>query len=696
MSAVPSHHVSARLRPRLTLVLALLASPTAALADDAPAQLDRFTVFGRGVDLLGEATSASEGQVGATELATRPFLRRGELLEVVPGVVITQHSGSGKANQYFLRGFNLDHGTDFAITADGLPVNLRTHAHGQGYSDLNFLIPELVAGVTYQKGQYAAANGDFSAAGAAQFHLVDSLPRGLAHVELGARDYARVVVADTVRPAGDASSATTFGVEAGYDNGPWTAPEHSRRFNFFARQTRAAAGGDLALTFLAYRGQWDSTDQIPLRAVDAGLVDRYGALDPTDGGTSDRASLSLDWSTRSAADATTTLNLYAIRYRLDLFSNFTYFLDDPVAGDQFNQRDARTLLGGSLAHTWTASLAGRPLTTTAGLQTRTDFIDVGLFSTAARARLGTVRDDAVTESSAAAYVQSTWQATPHVRATAGLRADGYAFDVDSDQPLNSGRRTAAIASPKLALAFGPWSQTELYLAAGYGFHSNDARGTTVRVDPADGTTPVARVDPLVRAKSVEAGVRTAAVPGLVSTVSLWALDLDSELVFVGDAGGTEPSGATRRYGVEFANYYRPQPWLALDADLAFTHSRYRDAPGADHIANSLATVVTAGATVDLPHGFLGALRLRYFGPQPLTEDDSVTAPSSLTFNLRFGWRSRDWEIALDVLNLLDRAAYDIAYFYTSRLPGEPAAGVDDLHFHPAEPRTIRLGLTRHF
>lgn len=680
---------------RLSLISFLLtAGALTAPAQDTTIQLGTLTVFGRGVDLLGQANAASDGQVGAAELAARPFLRRGELLEVVPGVVVTQHSGAGKANQYFLRGFNLDHGTDFAVMVDGLPVNMRTHGHGQGYADLNFIIPELVASVTYQKGQYAAANGDFSAAGAAQFHHVDAVPQALARVELGENNYTRVVLAGTTRYTSGA--ATTLGVEAGYDNGPWTNPEHSRRFNLFARHTWSSGADDFALTLLGYRGQWDSTDQIPERAVAAGTIGRFGTVDPSDGGESDRASLAFDWARRDAGSET-KLNLHAIRYRMDLFSNFTYFLDDPVNGDQFNQRDNRTILGGSLAHRRTTELGGRKLVLEIGAQTRTDLIDVGLFRTAQRALLSTVRDDEVTESSAALYAQGTLHVSDHFRATAGLRADGYRFDVASDHPLNSGRTTDSIASPKLSLVYAPWAKTELYASAGYGFHSNDARGIVIRVDPADGVTPVDHVDPLVRARSVEFGLRTAAVPGLVSTVSFWALDLASELVFVGDAGGTEASGATRRYGVEFANFYRPVSWLSLDVDLAFTHGRYRDEPaGAGRIANSVDTVVTAGASVDLADGFFGSLRARYFGPQPLIEDDSVRAPSSLTWNLRAGWRNREWEFAVDVLNLLDRANNDIAYFYPSRLPGEPTEGVDDIHFHPAEPRTVRVSISRRF
>jgi hypothetical protein len=672
------------------------------LADDRPPptespwQLDSLVVEGRSLDLTGEAPSASVGQVGAAELADRPFLRRGELLEVIPGVIITQHSGDGKANQYFLRGFDLDHGTDFATTVDDMPVNLRTNAHGQGYSDLNFIIPEFVQSITYQKGLSFPENGDFSAAGAAQFHLASYLPQGFAKLELGGDDYVRFVTGETV--ASSPGQATTLGFETAYNNGPWTVPENARRDSGLIRHTWSRGKDEFTLTGLAYRGIWNSTDQVPLRAITEGLIGRFGSMDPTDGGSSDRESLSFAW-TRHETDATTSLSLYAIHSRLSLYSDFTYFLNDPVNGDQFNQRENRGLFGGEFMQSWTGRLGAMKSATTLGLQVRDDAVHVGLFDTVKRAYLSTVRDDQVNEASAAVFAQNTLRVNDWFRVESGLRADAYRFKVDSDLAANSGTRTAGIASPKLNLVFGPWAKTEVYLNGGYGFHSNDARGVLTTIDPGTGL-PVSRADPLVRATNAELGLRTSFLPGLVSTVSVWALDLDSELVFSGDSGGTEASGPTRRYGVEFANFYRAAQWLALDLDAAFTHARYRDLEGdaphlGSYLPNSIKTVLTAGAAVDLPAGFIGSLRVRYFGPQPLIEDGSVTGPSSLSFNGRIGWRFHRWEIALDGLNLLNRANDDIAYYYESQLKGE-SAPVADVHLHPAEPRTVRLSLTRRF
>jgi hypothetical protein len=679
----------------ITLVVRLTLSVSAQTAPDLATRLDPLVVEGRAANLVGTATAASQGSVGYRELAARPFLRRGELLEVIPGVVITQHSGGGKANQYFLRGFNLDHGTDFSITVDGLPVNMRSHGHGQGYADLNFIIPELVQSVDYIKGPFAAEIGDFSAAGAARFALFKSLPQNFATLEAGENNYLRFVAGDSFRHATDA--ITTLGFEATHDDGPWTMNEDLRRFSVMARHTwQRTQDQDVSLTLLGYTARWQATDQVPLRAVEGGGLDRFGHIDPSNGGDTERMSLSLDWEVRGG-DSVTRFNAYAMLYQLSLFSNFTYFLNDPINGDQFNQIDRRGVFGASLERTGVLSAFGRRTETHIGVQIRDDVIgDVGLRHTAQRRLINIVRDDRVHEISAGVFAKATTRWNEWLRTDLGLRGDTYYFKVESDNPLNSGQRTASIASPKVGVVLGPWAGTELYFNAGLGFHSNDARGTTIRVDPTDGITPVDQVNPLVRAEGFEMGIRTSVARGLVSTVSWWALNLDSELVFVGDAGGTEATGATRRMGVEFANFYRMTDWLTWDADLSFTHARYREGAPADRVANSIGTVVTAGVVVGRSEGFFGTLRLRYFGEQPLIEDNSVIQPSSTTVNARFGWKNRDWEIALNVLNVLDTQNDDIAYFYPSRLPGEPMEGVDDLHVHPAEPRTLRVTVSRRF
>jgi hypothetical protein len=682
--------------PRLTF--SLFACSTAGLqaqnsaAPPEPTQLAPVVVQGRDTDLVGVASSASQGIVGALELEARPFLRRGELLEVIPGVVITQHSGNGKANQYFLRGFNLDHGTDFSLSVDGMPVNLRSHAHGQGYADLNFLIPEIVEQVDYNKGPFYAEVGDFSAAGAAQFRQVQRIAAPFVTLSLGENQFTRLTAGGS-RAQG--AGTLTGALELSHDDGPWQLRENGRRFNGFLRRAWSGPAADYRLTAMIYHGEWRSSDQIPSRAVESNLLDRFGHVDPSNGGKSERASISFEAALKDAAS--TRLNAYAILYRLNLFSNFTYFLDDPENGDQFNQRDRRWVIGGAAQRTWAHPGSAVQSETTLGIQARVDFIgELGLHRTRRRTRIAAVRDDRADEASAGVFAQNETRWTDWLRSSAGLRFDGYHFKVESDIAENSGSRLADIASPKLTIALGPWHKTELYANTGFGFHSNDARGTTIRVDPADRTTPIDRVTPLARSRGAEIGLRTGVVPGLVTTASWWALDLDSELVFVGDAGGTEPTGRTRRYGIEIANYLRVNPWLAVDADVAFTTARYRDDTGAGkRIANSISSVVTGGLTFGLRQGWFGSTRLRYYGPQPLVEDNSVRAPSSLTYKANLGWRSPHWQLAIEILNLFDRENHDIAYHYASRLPGE-ADPVDDVHFHPAEPRTVRVSVTRRF
>ena len=666
-----------------------LAQPSA----EAPQTLEPVVVTGRADDLIGIAGSASEGRVGQAQFQTRSLLRPGEVLEVVPGVAVTQHSGTGKANQYFLRGFNLDHGTDFSTRVDGVPVNLPTHGHGQGYMDLNFVIPELVDYVTFRKGPYYADVGDFSSAGTADFQLFDVLPDAFVRLGVGQDDYYRLVVAHSPQLG---PGHLLYAFEGNYYNGPWDTAQRLRKFNGVLKYTLTSGPHKVSLGAMAYYSRWTSTDQIPLRAVQQGLISRLGALDPSDGGRTGRYSLYGNWSYKGA-NSLTKANAYLVYYHLALFSNFTFFLDDPDNGDQFEQRDRRFVIGTHASHTWFTRWLNASMDHTFGLHIRHDDIpEVGLHKTRQRARLSTVRDDTVDELTVGFYYQNQTQWVPKVRTVLGLRGDIFAFDVQSNQPVNSGNNTDAIFSPKLGLIVGPWARTEVYLNGGFGFHSNDARGTTITVDPSTGD-PVSRVDPLVRTRGAEIGVRSTWIPGLNSTLAFWYLHLGSELLFVGDAGTTEASRTSQRYGIEWANFYKMLSWLTVDFDLSYSRARFIDGDPAGHyIPGAVELVIATGATVELPYGLFGSLRARYFGPRPLIEDNSIRSDSTTLVNLQAGYKYKNWLAQLDVLNLFNSKDHDIDYFYVSRLPGEPADGVADLHFHPVEPRTVRFALTYKF
>jgi hypothetical protein len=651
-------------------------------------ELETMVVRGRADDLVGIANSASQGYVGPEILSLRPLLRVGELLETVPGMIVTQHSGTGKGNQMFLRGFNLDHGTDFRTEVEGMPVNLPTNAHGQGYTDLNFVIPEFVDHLVFKKGVYYAEVGDFSGAGSARMELRRRLQRNFVRVEAGEFAHRRAVAGVSV---GLGAGDLLLGGELHLYDGPWDLPESVDKINGLARYTWQNDPGDqeFSLLALAYDNSWDSTDQVPQRAIDSGLIGRLGNIDPTCGGNASRYSLSGSWR-RQVDDQTQTVEIYGYRYEMQLFSNFTYLLADPVNGDQFEQFGERTVAGLQAEHRWEPRWFGRANTARIGFQSRSDIIDeVSLHQTRRRVRLSTVRSDEVFQTLNGAYAELRTDWSRRWRSLLGLRFDHYHFDVTSDRPENSGTASSALASPKATLAWQAAPSIELYLNGGFGFHSNDARGTTISIDPAT-DLPAEPVDPLVRAAGAELGVRVKPTPQGHSTLSFWWLDLDSELLYVGDAGATEASDGSRRYGLELANYLEPTSSLALDLDLSFSRARFRDVPaGQDFIPGALENVITAGATWRSPAGPFCALRLRHLGRYPLNEDDTVRAAATNLVNLGVGWRFATVELGLDVLNLFDAEDNDIQYYYASRLEGEPAGGFEDVHVHPVEPRSLR-------
>ncbi|KRR17365.1 TonB-dependent receptor [Bradyrhizobium lablabi] len=641
-----------------------------------------------------QPTAASALTISGAEVNARPFSRPGEALEVVPGLIVTQHSGEGKANQYFLRGFNLDHGTDLSIKVDGMPVNMPTHGHGQGYADINFMIPELIQSVNVRKGPYFADVGDFGSAGALAIDYINKLPKNILETTNGSFGYHRGLAAGSTAVGAGTLLAAVEGVKY---NGPWDVPDNVRKLNGVLRYSQGTSTDGFTLSAMAYSNGWNSTDQVAQRAIDQGVIGRFGSLDPTDGGVASRLSLSSNWA-QSSEYGQSKVNAYVINSSLRLYNNFTYFLDDPVNGDQFSQMDRRTVYGLNASHAFDMRVGGIETQTRIGLQTRADDIRVGLFKTLQRETLSTVREDSVREGNVGLWADTTARWTDWLRTTIGIREDYFAGRVIGDTPENSGNAQASMTSPKAGIVLGPWYKTEFYGNAGYGLHSNDIRGATITVDPIDKVTPQDRVPLLVRSKGAEIGIRTRALEGLTSSLAVFVLNFDSELLFVGDAGTTEPSRPSRRVGVEWTNQYQVLPWMKLDLDLAYTRARFTDFdPAGNFIPGAPAWVAAGGVTFGGDTGWFGALRGRYFGPRPLIEDDSVRSQSSLIFNARAGYRfDNELKLQLDVLNLFNAKTNQIEYYYLSRLPGEPIGGVADRHVHPAEPLAVRLTLAGRF
>ncbi|GGY16914.1 TonB-dependent receptor plug domain-containing protein [Massilia dura] len=679
----------------------LLATALAALSLSAHADdpfLPRVTIDASRISQLGIADSAAEGTVTQRQLAARTTYRPGELLEATPGLVASQHSGEGKANQFYLRGFNLDHGTDLRTTVDGMPVNQRSHAHGQGWTDLNFVIPELATRLDYRKGPYSVYGGDFASAGATDIAYAGRLTRGIANLTVGQNGYGRILVAGSSDiEAGAQAGSLLYALETMHNDGPFTRGDNYRKVNGVLRYSEGFANNGFHVTAMAYRAGWNATDQIPQRAVDNGTLGRFDAIDPTDGGSAHRYSLSAAWA-RTTEESSARVSAYAIANRLALFSNFTYFMDDPVNGDQFAQPDRRVTSGVDASYAWHAHGANGSFasTTTVGFTAQNDNIHNGLYSTKARRVIATTRQDHIVETSGALFVENQTRWNPVFRTVAGLRADRYRFDVASDRAVNTGKANDTMASPTASLIFGPWANTEFYVNAGTGFHSNDARGTVIAVDPKT-NAPADRVTPLARTRGLDLGVRSEWFRGLQTSLSLYRLDMDSELVFVGDAGTTEAGRPSRRHGIELSNYYKPFRWLSLDADLAYARGRYRDGDAAgDRIPGAVEGVAQFAATVTPAGPWSGALRLRWFGPRPLVEDDSIRSAATMTLNGRIGYRvDRNLQVELEAFNLTNRRDAAITYYYASQLKDE-AAPVDDHHFHPIESRSLRLTLAYSF
>ena len=703
-----------------------------------------MNVQGREDSLVGIAESATQGTVGAREIEDRPILRSGEVLETIPGVIITQHAGGGKANQYFLRGFNLDHGTDIAISLDGMPLNLPSHAHGEGYSDMNTVIPELVERTDSQKGPYYAEVGNYGSAASADVVYFKTLPQDFFTVEGGMYGYGRAVFGVSQKLG---SGTLLYGGEAYYDDGPWVHPDAYAKFNGILTYSQGDDANGFSMTARAYHGKWDSSDQMPDNAIP--LVGRFGALNPADGGNSQRESLQAEWH-RQDETSRTQIMAYGFFYDMDLFSDFTYYLDDPIKGDQFEQQDRRWVAGVELRHTIFSQWFGRKVENTFGLQVRNDWVYNGLYRTENRVRtdkndINACNDEPIdtcntnpnliavlpadadvnkfSDTMVGFFVENKIQWADKFRTELALRGDDARYVVTSLTPsytatelpgapvvdfaaANSGTATKFLPEPKASLIFGPWSKTEFYVQGGFGFHSNDARGATQTEEPISPDNPfptaTSRIPALVPTKGAEIGVRTVAVSHLQSTVSLWYLRSQSELQQDGDTGGTVASlNPSNRYGVELANYYTPVEHLTLDFDLADSSARFTAIDGADAapgspggkcVPEAVGLVISSGITLHLPKGFSESLRLRYFGPRDLTSDGLYRSKLTALLNAGIGYQiNRTWRVSAELLNLLNRCDSDIDYAYTSRITPTAEAAFTNV-FHPVEPFQVRFGL----
>lgn len=652
----------------------LAAEVAAPLTAEPPADTDLpedIVVTARGERRIGRDLSASVGAISGDDIRTRPLLRTSELAEAVPGLIAVQHSGGGKAAQYYIRGYNLDHGTDFSIALDGVPMNLPTHAHGQGYLDLNGLIPETIDRIDYRKGPYLAQDGDFSLVAAASMRTVDRVERPSLMLEAGSYGYRRAAaLASLEAGGGDLLLAGDFSA----NNGPWQLPERLRHYAQFAKYTIDTGVGTLRASLSAYDASWRPTEQIPVRAIGTLVPDRFGTLDPYLRGETQRQIATLGVEADHGF-----VTLFAQHYHFDLLSNFTFFLNDPVNGDELEQEEDRWTFGLRLQRRvpigdrWELMVGG---------DARTDRIDdLALYQTRAGERISTTSLSDVRETSLAGYAELRWRPLDTLTLSSGGRVDHYRYSIRGRDGVTQNNATdATIVTPKLSAAWNVLPHVELYANYGQGFHSNDARAVLAASDPVAG---------LVRGTAYELGGRIERGP-VVFTLTHWWTRSNGELVYSGDDGTVEPSGPSRRRGWEATLFVRPLPWLALDAIYATNHARFVDSPGADRIPNALEAAGSLGLSATSNTGWEGAMRLRYVGPRPLIEDNSARGPATAVVNLRVAKRFERFELSGDLLNVFDTSRADADYFYASRLPGEPLTGVEGIHSRPVEPRQARV------
>jgi TonB-dependent Receptor Plug Domain len=669
--------------------------------------LENVEVMGHFDTRVGSSDAASQGVVLSKTLEDQAFLRPGEILETIPGLVVTQHSGDGKANQYFLRGYNLDHGTDFSSSVDGVQANMPTHAHGQGYSDLNYIIPELIDHINYRKGTYFAENGDFSSAGSSDIVYKKKLEKSIFNYSLGSYGYQRALFAHSTplhspsdskidRSLINTDPVLLSAIELMHEDGPWEHKEKLQKINTVLKLSNGSAYNGWSTDFKWYSAHWNSTDQVPLELIESGQLGLYGSMNPSDGGGSSRMIVSAERHDGSDSEYSKSSVSYE-RYRLNLWSDFTFFENSPLTGDQFEQADNRQIVNGKWAHGWNHSLFNLDSTTEFGLSARFDDIQLGLYNTQNRNIIDTTSRNHVLELMSSTWIKNLTTWNPVLRTVVGLRADHLNMkNTAFENPQNSGLASAGIVSPKFSAILGPWNQTEFFFNIGQGLHSNDARGVINKIDVSTGEAAVP-VPAIVASHGEEVGVRSQVNSALQTSLALWRLESGSELVYSADSGSTSANGASLRTGIEWNNHWVMNDWAFIDADLAWTHARYKymndNGQLGDQIPNAVGRVGIIRAAVQNLGRWSGGWETRYIGPYPLNQDGSQVAPPALVTNLRIK-RTLDQGVHLtvDLLNLLNSRYYDIAYNQDYQVSPSAPVQPNGITVHPGEPRQFRVGL----
>ncbi len=634
-------------------------------------------------------STATEQTVRARDFELRPTTTPSDILRLVPGLYVAQHQGGGKADQIFLRGFDADHGTDVAVFIDGIPANMVSHAHGQGYADLHWLIPEIVDHVEVYKGPYFVQFGDFGTAGAV--NIITKRRDKDTTLTVTGGSYSSQRYLTILSPPEGTPLTPYIAFEAYHDLGPFKNPEHFNRFNLFSKFTLlSTATSNLSFLGTFFKSYWNASGEIPAREVRAGRLGRFGSIDPSEGGRTDRQNLNLVYNYADAQQSFTA-QAWTSWYRLNLFSDFTFFKDDPANGDGIEQADKRFLGGSYLNYRRNYSLFAIPTETLVGFSSRSDRATVGLFHQKKRQRLSTTTDSIVNQTNLAWYAQQEVRPTSWLRTQVGVRLDKFFFDVRDTRPVankNSGDDEGFIANPKVNVILSPFSdnawakRSEIYLNFGGGYHSNDARD--VVSDPSKTTLP--------RALGGELGFRTKLFDRFDMAIDYWRLHLASELVLNGDDGTTSPKGRTQRQGVEGEFRYDILSWLSADLDPSYTWAKFVDNGHAVPLAPRF--LATGGFTARHPSGLEGRIQMRSVGNKWGDENRTAVVHGYTIFDLLAKYKWDRYEFLFSINNIANKKWRSAQFFHESQLATEPAR-VNDIHFTPGEPLTIKAGVTVH-
>jgi len=658
------------------------------IANDSTSVIDASMVAGklRLDDVVVTAKSEeSINTFSSVDIKLRPVNSSQDILRMVPGLFIAQHAGGGKAEQIFLRGFDIDHGTDINLEVDGLPVNMVSHAHGQGYSDLHFVIPELISYVDFNKGPYYADKGDFTTAGYVDFQTKNVLDENFVKVEGGRFGTMRGVVGLGFKPYGKGRTTGYIATEFFRTNGYVESPQDFLRFNIMSKlSTQIGEKDRITLGLTSFNSQWDASGQIPQRAVDSGMITRFGSIDNTEGGETNRMNIYVKHIHEFSNGDYFSQQAYAVSYGFNLFSNFTFYLNDPANGDQIQQNESRMVYGYRGNYNTSGSLFGKPLRTEAGVGLRIDDVnDISLSHTIKREFLNDYKRGDVFESNVNAYVNEVFDLTEKISVTAGVRFDYFQFRY-SDQLLGTNNSTGkSIVSPKLNVTYQLDTKTQFYVRSGFGFHSNDARGVVEQ----------GGIDILPRAFGIDVGSNSKLTDKLLLNFALWRLDLEQEFVYVGDEGIVEPSGRTQREGIDLSLRYEIAPWLFADTDMNFTRPRSKDEPeGNNYIPLAPTFTTIGGLTFMFKNGLNGSLRYRYLSDRAANEDRSVIADGYALADATLNYSRPKFEIGLTAENLFDVEWNEAQFDTESRLMNE-VDPVPEIHFTPGTPFFIKLKLS---